>query len=66
MHVFKTLYIAGFLADRTCDCLKFVFSCVIFFLILDNSIEVKPWCDGKCLPPNAVGCGFEFGNQPLQ
>ena len=24
-----------------------------------------PWCDGKGLPPKAIGHGFDYGNQPL-
>uniref|UniRef100_A0A7N2L889 Release factor glutamine methyltransferase n=1 Tax=Quercus lobata TaxID=97700 RepID=A0A7N2L889_QUELO len=27
--------------------------------------KVEPWCDDKCLPPKATGCGFGSGNQPL-
>jgi hypothetical protein len=33
-----------------------------FYLFL----EVRPWCDGKCLPPKVACRGFKFSNQPLQ
>ena len=31
-----------------------------------NILEVKSWCDDKCLPPNAKcnRCGFKSENQP--
>lgn len=29
-------------------------------------VEVRPWCNDKCLPPKATAHRFESGNQPLQ
>ena len=40
----------------------------IMFTFIDklDSQEIRPWCDGKCLPSKAVCHIFESGNQPLQ
>ena len=37
----------------------------LLFYCIHCTIEVDPWCGGKCLPPKVIAHGFESGNQPL-